>query len=149
MLRKSSSSIFGKSRGRDYKKKCSEPNSASGYREYVSLYLKLSLLLNTHNNTLYYCVYSTIEIALSARSSKYDMQSKQIVYILHLMYLSTINSYCNCLELLKNMFTIYIRTIISQNINFSYNGNGFRHPRTQNVFWQSIFWFYSLKFELR
>ena len=66
----------------------------SGYREY---------------GTLYYCVYSTIEIALSARSSKYNTYNK---YILSLHITPNVSFYykqlyCNCPELLKNRFEIY------------------------------------------
>ena len=59
--------------------------------------------------SLYYCVYSTIEIALSARSSKYNTYSK---YILSLHITPNVSFYykylyCNCLEILKNRFEIY------------------------------------------
>ena len=59
--------------------------------------------------SLYYCVYSTIEIALSARSSKYNTYSK---YILSLHITPNVSFYykylyCNCPELLKNRFEIY------------------------------------------
>ena len=74
----------------------------SGYREYVSLY---------------YCVYSTIEIALSAWSSKYNTNIKYIVYIVHLMYLSTTNSYCNCRELLKEyVYDLYMYLVSKSEI---------------------------------